>query len=256
MNLKNQEEVKNLGKVLLEIGTLLMSNGASTARIRMTVDRIAHSFGYNADMLITHRALTLSISDDENNQLYNNLKRTSPHGVNFKLVSGISRMSWRIVQQNWSIEQINEDLKRLQALPHYPRIIILSFVSLAGASFCRLAGGNAIEMLIAFVATFAGLFARQEVLKKKFNPYIGVLVGATVSALISGSFSLIGPDFPFEHGFATSVLYLIPGSPLIHSFTDLIEGNTLNGILRWAHGLIIAFMIALGLTISIYIYHI
>ncbi|MFZ4456726.1 MAG: threonine/serine ThrE exporter family protein [Bacteroidales bacterium] len=256
MKLKNQEEVKDLGKLLLEIGTLLMSNGASTARIRMTVDRIANSFGYNADMLITHRALTLALRDADHNQVYNNLKRTSPHGVNFKLVSGISRMSWRIVQQGWTIEQINEDLKRLQALPHYPRIIVLSFVSLAGASFCRLAGGNAIEMLIAFVATFVGLFARQEFLKKKFNPYIAVLVGATVSALISGSFSLIGPDFPFEHGFATSVLYLIPGIPLIHSFTDLIEGNTLNGILRWAHGLIIAFMIALGLSISIYLYHI
>lgn len=256
MELKDQEEVKELGKVLLEIGTLLMSNGASTARIRMTVDRIANSFGYSADMLITHRALTLALSDNDHNQVYNNLKRTSPHGVNFKLVSGISRMSWKIVKEGWNIAQINTDLKRLQSLPHYPRIIVLSFVSLAGASFCRLAGGNAIEMLIAFAATFAGLFVRQEVLKKRFNPYIAVLAGATVSALISGAFSFVGSDFPFEHGFATSVLYLIPGVPLIHSFTDLIEGNTLNGILRWAHGLIIAFMIALGLSIAIYLYHI
>lgn len=256
MKLKNTEEVKDLGKVLLEIGTLLMSNGASTARIRMTVDRVAQSFGYNADMLITHRALTLALRDNDDNQVYNNLKRTSPHGVNFKLVSGISRMSWRIVQQKWTIAQINEDLKRLQALPHYPRIIVLSFVSLAGASFCRLAGGEWIEMLIAFVATFAGLFARQEALKKKFNPYLCILLGSTVSTIIAGSFSLIGPDFPYEHGFATSVLYLIPGIPLIHSFTDLLEGNTLNGLLRGAHGMIIACMIAIGLLISIYLYHI
>lgn len=256
MKLQTNSEINELGKVLLQISTLLMSNGASTSRIRMTVDRISHTFGYNADMLITHRVITLSLSDNENNQLYHNQKRGLPHAVNFKLVSGISRMSWKIVRQDWSIDDIKLDLKRLLALPHYPRIIVLTFVSLAGASFCRLAGGDYLEMIIAFVATFAGLFARQEALKKKFNPYIGVLVGSTVSTLVAGSFSLIGGGFPFEHGFATSVLYLIPGIPLINSFTDLIDGNTLNGLLRWAHGLIIAFMIALGLTISIYIYHI
>jgi len=251
-----QEEISELGSVLLEIGSLLMSSGATTSRIRLTIDRIAASFGLSADMLVTHRALTLSLSDSHHNQLYNNLKRTSPHGVNFKLVSGISRMSWRIAENKWSIEDIKTDLSRLKGLPHYPRWIVLTFVSLAGASFCRLAGGDYIEMAVAFMATFIGLFTRQEALKKGFNPYLAVFFGAANASLISGFFTLFDFGINTEHAFATSVLFLIPGIPLINTFSDLFDGNILNGILRWIHGLIIAFMIALGLLVAIYLYQI
>jgi uncharacterized membrane protein YjjP (DUF1212 family) len=256
MNLRTEKEIQELGNLLLEIGSLLMSSGASTARIRITVDRIAKAFGYNADLFVTHRALTLALSDSNHEQQFNSLKRTSPHGVNFKLVSGISRMSWRVVKNKWTIQQIKDDLARLQALPHYPRWIVLTFVSLAGASFCSLAGGNWVEMLITYLATFIGLFIRQEALKKKFNPYLSVFFGATAASLVSGFFTRVGLDIPVEHAFATSVLFLIPGIPLINTFTDLIDGNILNGMLRWIHGLFIAFMIALGLLIAIYIYQI
>ncbi len=251
-----QEEISELGSVLLEIGSLLMSSGATTARIRLTVDRIAASFGLSADMLVTHRALTLALSDSNHNQLYNNLKRTSPHGVNFKLVSGISRMSWRIAESHWTIDEIKADLTRLKGLPHYPRWIVLTFVSLAGASFCRLAGGDYVEMAVAFMATFIGLFTRQEALKKGFNPYLAVFFGAATASLVSGFFTLFDLGITTEHAFATSVLFLIPGIPLINTFSDLFDGNILNGMLRWIHGLIIAFMIALGLLVAIYLYQI
>jgi uncharacterized membrane protein YjjP (DUF1212 family) len=57
-----------------------------------------------------------------------------------------------------------------------------------------------------------------------------------------------------EHSFATSVLFLVPGVPFINAFTDLIDGNILNGLVRGMNGLLIAFMIALGLLCAMYIY--
>jgi uncharacterized membrane protein YjjP (DUF1212 family) len=59
-----------------------------------------------------------------------------------------------------------------------------------------------------------------------------------------------------EHAFATSVLFLIPGVPLINSFSDLIDGNLQNGIVRGLNGLIISFVIALGLLTTVLIYQI
>ena len=255
MNEEIENNVQTIGTLLLDIGAVLMSSGASSSRIRITVDRISKAFGYKVDVFITHRALTLTLRDDKNVQMYNSMKRTSAHGVNFTLVSGISRMSWRIVEENWTVEQVQADLARLQLLPHYPRLVVLSFVSLAGASFCRLVGGDAIEMTIAFLATFVGLFVRQEAVKLRFNPYFAVLFGAVTAAMLAGGFTRLGNGFEVEHAFAASVLFLIPGIPLINTFTDLIDGNILNGILRLIHGLLIAFMIALGLLIAITVFH-
>lgn len=250
----HSREIREIGSMLLETGALLMSSGANTTRIRITVNRIAEAFGYNADLFITQRALTLTLSHEENEELFSSLKRTSPHGVNFRVVSGISRMSWRVVEEKWNINQINQELQRLTSLPHYPRFILLMLVSLAGASFCRLSGGNFVEMGITFLATFAGLFVRQEAVKRRFNPYICIYFASLTASLVSGGFIKSGLDITLEHAFATSVLFLIPGIPLINSFSDLIDGNTLNGLLRGMQGLMIAFCIALGLLTAISIY--
>ena len=247
-------EINQIGKLLLEIGALLMSSGANTARIRITVNRIAQAFGYSAELFITHRALTLTLNDRSHADVFSSTKRTSPHGVNFKVVSGISRMSWRVVEESWSIAAIRTELKRLSALPHYPRWLVLVMVALSGASFCRLAGGSPGAMAIVFIASLLGLLVRQQTHRHEFNPYLCVYFSATTAALISGAFLKFAAAGRLEQAFATSVLFLIPGVPLINTFSDCVDGNFLNGLSRFAHGLFISFCIALGLLSAIGLY--
>ncbi|WP_212733418.1 threonine/serine exporter family protein [Sunxiuqinia elliptica] len=251
-----EEMINKLCKLLLEIGALLMSSGANSSRIRITITRIANSYGYNAELLITHRALMLTLFDEEKDYFFSRLKRTSPHGANFKMVSGISRMSWKIVEEKWDLNQIQQELERLKSLPHYSRLTTLLMVGLAGASFCRLFGGSYIDMLIAFSATVAGLFIRQEAVKKAFNPYLAIFFAALSSSVIAGATVKLQLGTHPDFAFATSVLYLIPGIPLINSLSDLLDGNLMNGIVRGMNGLIIALSIAAGLLCAILMYNI
>lgn len=252
-------EVKSsqeLSKILLEVGTLLMASGANTSRIRITISRIANAYGFNTELLVTHRALMLTVSDDKNDYFESSLKRTLPHGANFRMVSGISKMSWKVVEESWNYEQIWNEINRLKSLSHYPRPIILLTVALAGASFCRLFGGGVVEMIVAFVATCIGLIVRQEAVKRNFNAYLCIFAASLVSCLIAGAAVKFNIGTEPEHAFATSVLYLIPGIPLINSLSDLLDGNIMNGIVRGTNGLIIAFAIAFGMLCSILIYNI
>jgi uncharacterized membrane protein YjjP (DUF1212 family) len=253
---KSEKELKEIGLMLLDIGALLMSSGASTARVRNTVNRISGTFGFQADMFITHRALMLTVHDEENVNYFSSVKRISPHGINFKLVSGISRMSWKVVEENWDVQKIRNDLDRLIILPHYPRWLVLLMIGVSGASFCRLFGGGAIEMLISFLSTIIGLFIRQHSLKLNFNPYLCVFFASLAASLISGlSIKLAIGNSP-EIAFTASVLFLIPGVPLINMFSDIIDGNLMNGLIRGLNGLIISFAIALGLLTTMIIYQI
>lgn len=245
-------DIKELGETLLRVGSYLMSSGANSRRIRMTIERISGAFDCTVELLITHRALMLSISDVNEKYFHSSLKRTSPHGVNFRIVSGISLMSWKVLDEKWSIDQINKEIDRLIALPHFPRLVVLSTVALAGASFCRLSGGNYVDMLVTFVATFIGLYVRQEAVKRKFNPYMCVFFAAFTSAFISALFVKFVEGIQIN-AFSTSVLYLIPGVPLINSFSDFIDGNLMNGMVRLANGLTISLSIAIGLMGAMYI---
>ncbi len=182
------------------------------------------------------------------------MKRSSPPGVNFTLLTGISHLSWLVVEEKLTISEINEELSRLTALPHYPRLVILVLVGLAGSSFCRVAGGEALDMLTVFIATFIGLFVRQETTKIGYNSYMCIYFAAFTASLIAGATVKFGMGYTHEQAFATSVLYLIPGVPLINTFSDLIEGNLQNAIIRGMSGLSISFAIGLGLLTSMFIY--
>jgi len=256
MILSKKDKINDLCQILLEVGALLMETGANTFRIRVTVKRIASAFGFHAELLITHRALMLTIYNEDSTEFFSRLKQTSSHHVNFKMVSGLSRMSWHIVDENWDLDMVRKELDRLKAGAHYPRLVTLTMVALAGASFCRLFGGESVEMLIAFVATFVGLFVRQETTKRSFNPYICIFSAAFVSSIISGASVYFQLSENAEFAFATSVLYLIPGIPLINSLIDLLDGNIINSVVRGINGLTISFSIALGLLGAILIYNI
>lgn len=243
-----------LGEMLLEIGSLLMVSGANTERIKVTIDRIASAFGCFSDLLVTNHALMLTLTYPDNHKVFTSVKWVPGMHLNFNLVSDISTMSWQIVLEKWTVERVNQEIQALNRKPLYPRYLVLLLVALAGASFCRLFGGNLTEMVAVFVATFCGLYVRQEAIKLKFNFYVSIFFASATASLVAGCYFYFHPAEVFSHAFSTSVLFLIPGVPMIHAISDLLDGNTLNGVTRGVNVLIMAFAIALGLMVALLTY--
>jgi len=242
-----------LGEMLLEIGSLLIVSGANTERVKVTIIRIANAFECESDLMITNHALMITVR--YNDKAFTSVKWVPNMHLNFNLISDISAMSWKIVEEKWSVERINNELKVLNRAALYPRFLVLFLVSLAGSAFCRLSGGEISEMVVCFLGTFLGLYVRQETMKLKFNFYLCIFFAALTSSFLVGAYSHFNPNAEFIHALSTSVLFLIPGVPMINSFSDLIDGNILNGTTRGVNVLVIAFAISLGLMVSLLIFN-
>ncbi len=255
MNNEFIEDPGALGPLLLETGMALLRAGASSSRIVLTTRRIAAAYNLDTHIDLGPRIFSVTLLDREHDTVFSGTRgMSSAPGVNSKIISGISRMSWSITENPWTFDQIRAELKRLMGLSHYPKLLVLSVVGLAGASFCYTFGGNPIQMVLVFLATFIGLFVKQELIKKAFNPYIVTYLSASTAALTIALFWRFGLDTSFEQAFATSVLFLIPGVPLFTSVVDMIDGYILNGIERGINALMHAFAIALGLATLMYIF--
>lgn len=252
--MKTNQDLRSAGHLLLEVGNLLMCSGANTARVRITINRMAEALNYKVSLFITHRALMLTISDELEESFLSSLKRIAPHGANFKIISAISQLSYRIQPEKMTLDHIQQEVVRISRLPAYPRLLILFSVALASAAFCKLFGGNYFEMLIAFVASFAGMYVRQQSARAHYNQYLTIFFASLTASFIAGSVAHFYPPVLLEHSFVASVLFLIPGVPLINTFSDMIDGNILNGILRGVHGLLVALAITMGMLIPIIIY--
>lgn len=249
-------EAKQLGALLLDIGISLLNSGASCSRIRITMTRFASIYRYVPHISVGPKSVSLTLNDKNGITVFNGIRSTAAQGVDFKIISAVGRLSWATAKEKLSVQELKRKFCTLAVSIHYPRIIILCFVSVAGAAFCYTFGGTRIEMLITFGATFCGLFVKQQLIRNSFNPYICTYVAAVVASLFTATFRMAGLAITLENAFSTCVLFLIPGVPLINSFTDLIDGNILNGIVRGVNALLHALAIAFGLVTTMLLYNV
>jgi uncharacterized membrane protein YjjP (DUF1212 family) len=173
---------------LLDVGIALLQAGANNGRIRIAMSELAAVYHYSPQITIGYHSISLALNDKDGNTLFNDVRSISAHGINFTVISGMSRLGLMAAEKGWSVQELQKEFITCQAPGHYPRLVILFFVSVAGAAFCYTFGGGYIEMAIAFSATFCGLFVKQQLTKSHFNPYIITYIAALVSLLFYRSF--------------------------------------------------------------------
>ena len=92
---------------------------------------------------------------------------------------------------------------------------------------------------------------KQRMQAKGFNHYV-IFIASAFAASMYASVAMIF-DTTSEVAIATSVLYLIPGVPLINGVIDIVEGHVLNGIARLTSALMLIVCIAVGLSCTLMI---
>ena len=248
-------ESKDLGPLLLDVGVSLLKAGASCSRTRITMLKFADGYDYEPQIMIGPKSVSLSLNDKDGFTVFNGIRAIAAQGINFTIVSAISRLSRTAAEKKFTIHELRKELTKCTVAHHYPRIIVLCFVSLAGAAFCYTFGGSFIEMIITFGATFFGLFTKQKLGRYNFNPYFCTSAAAVVASFFTAILHVAGIGDSPVHAFSACVLFLVPGVLLINSFTDLIDGNTMNGTVRGINALMHAMAIALGLATTIIIFN-
>lgn len=246
--------LRELSNFLLDFATTLMSAGVHTSRVVRNVTRIAGSFGYEAEMTIFQRHITLNILHSQDDSVRRTSLRTIRAGAfNFDTISSLSALSWSAHDNHLTLYELREQFNRIVSRPRISRWWVLMLVSFANASFCRLFGGDPWAMGLVFVATLIGFFVRQEMSMRHVNHLAVFIVSAFVASMIAsaGVWAALG-ETP-ETALGTSVLFLIPGVPLINSIIDLLEGFVLMGISRAVNALSLIICIALGLSATLLI---
>lgn len=238
-------------EVLLEIGTLLLESGAHCERINRNIQRIAAISPYKVEMLLSFTAISISVSDRNNpeNTITTN-RRINHHGVHFGVLTDSSLLTWQLFDKKISFHELADSIKDLRNTPKYPVWLVRFFIGIACSCLCMIAGGDWINGSFAFIASFTGLIIRQTMIKKGFNVMVSITCSSFVTTSIAGLNVLFNlGDFPTS-SIATSVLFLIPGVPLINSIIDLIEGYIPTGLARGAFGGFILLCIAVGMFLS------
>lgn len=247
-------KLKKTANLLLEISTLLMVSGANTNRVNLSIERFASALNVRASSLISHKTIIMTLFDNETNLSCTKVQNVPTYIINFSIISAISKSSWSALSESWTIDQIAEEIGEIKNQKRYPNFIVLIAVSMAGAGFCNIFSGDYLNMTVAFLSTFMGLLIFQKTHRFKYNIYFRIFLGSFIASICASLGIIYNIGAYPQTALATSILFLVPGVALINSFTDLLDNNILNGMVRFTTGLMIVLAMAIGLFVAMYIF--
>lgn len=242
---------EQFAKLVLDTGEILIASGAHCGRIHRNIKRFADRWNFNVDLFISFTILSVTVtdkSDPENTTTRN--RQSVANGVHFGKLTEISLLTWKVLETKLTINETEDKLNQIKTLCNHNIWLIRIGIGIACASLCILAGGDYIDGFITFIASLIGLFIRQTIIAKRFNQMIAILSAAFATTMISGMDMYFQLGKSPETAVATSVLYLIPGVPLINCVIDLFEGYIPTAIARGTFGGFVLICMAVGMLLS------
>jgi len=243
--------IEQIADLLTDIACELMAAGAHTMRIIQNVSRMAETFGYNVDLSVFQLSIMMTLTNKaEASKRMTIIKKTRHLALNFTIVSDLSALSWDTFDKKLAYPDIVNRFQTIIVQKRMSRWLVLVLVSIANASFCALFKGDLFAIGFVLVATLIGYLLRQEMAKRHINLLVIFTSSAFVASFIAGLGYVLHLGTTPEIAFASSVLFLIPGVPLINSMLDIIEGHILTGIARLINASSLIVCIAIGLFSS------
>lgn len=239
--------------LLTEIGEMMITSGAHTARIIRNLERIAKGLGYHCELVLTYTGIVISVYKENKFKAHTLARTVKSKGLNFETISEISILSWDVLENKIPISEIKSTLKQIKEKKVYSDIELYAFAPFASVALCMLFDGDWLQSLIVYFSTLFGYYARRTLMLKHHNHIFAFFIGATISTLF---IHLTGVVFNIQikEALVVSVLYLIPGAVMINAFIDYLEGYFESGTARFIYSFMLVLMIAFGFFTSTMIF--
>ena len=230
--------------------TTLLACGTQTSRVDRNAQRIAASYGFSVDIAMFSRHVMITVSESPSGGSKTAVCTIPPGGPNFSRVAALNALGWRIVDERLSLREAWRDFESIMALPSVSPLRLRLLVACANAAFCRLFEGDAVAMAFVFLATFAGFLVRQKLTAFGLDHKVIFIVSAFAASLIAAPAVVWQLGSTPQTALGVSVLFLIPGIPLINAMHDMLDGHILMGIARAVQAGVLIACIAVGLSLT------
>ena len=255
--------------LLLRTGQILMESSADTSRVKRNMERTAAYLGLpkeNLHMNIDYYMLQVNVSDEYHS--FSKMQRCDKHVINMLAIQEISKLSWRAIQKDYSLDKYEEELEKIANGKHYYKDWMIAIgAGLACGGFCIQFGCDWTAFFYASIAAILGNRLRMFLNHSGSNLYANFAVAAFVSTILAWLSSFLStptvqaalPEFlrpilftetPW-HPLLACALYIVPGVPLINAVNDLLDNHINTGLVRAMNTLLIVIAMSFGIMLAI-----
>lgn len=241
--------------LLLQFGELMLRAGSTAIRTREWLGVAAHRMGLDdisAILALDSIVITIRRADER----CTGIREVRPPNIDATKIRELERLAATIDLET-PPNIIAAELARIEKTRHrFSRAFIVAAIGAASGAFAFLNGSGVLEVIAAGIGGGAGQALRSGLSRWQVSQFgVAALCAVGASGTYVLSITLAGrmgfAATPHAAGFMSSVLFLVPGFPLIASLFDLMLLQTAAALGRFAYGMMILLGVAFGLSIVI-----
>ncbi len=241
----------------LEAGKLLLENGAEIFRVEDTIYRICRHFGLtSASAFVLSNGIFLTSGDEEEKEAqFAKVLLIPVNGANLGRVAAVNQLSRQIEHGDYTLEQVREELKRIQNMPDFPEKLQIAAAGFSGACFSHLFGGGWSDALCT-VGIGALLYLYLiKIGKPHFSKIVCNIVGSAWVTFLSILCHRLLPGTHLESMLIGGIVIMVPGVAFTNAIRDMADGDYISGSVRMLDAVLVFFCIAMGVGFMMAIYN-
>lgn len=249
--LTREQLIRHKLDLLLRTGQLLVESAADTNRIMRNMKRTAAFLGLPEEHLhiyVQYNMLMVNLSDDEHS--FTKFQRCDKHGINMTTISLISKLSWKAIREDYSIEQYAEELEAIAKRPrNYTANQVAIGTGFACGGFCIQFGCDWIAFFYASLAAAIGMRLKGLLVEKGVNVYMSIAISAFISTVVAWATGFL-PAWTSTplHPLLACALFIVPGVPLINFVDDMLDNYIQVGLTRAINTFLMIVAMSFGIA--------
>lgn len=231
---------------ILDIGQMLLSNGADVNRVEDTTMRLSAAFEFRdcqVHAINSSIILTLTTPDDA---IITRARRIKRIDTDLDKVDELNNLSRRICGGMKDMNSISAEMERIRSSAPYPPYMMYFAYAISAAFFTLFFGGSRLDMLYSVPIALILRFAKVELNKFNDNKMVDNIILSAILTFIALIGQRLLPSLHSDLIIIGDIMLLIPGLAFCNSIHDMVMGDTISGVLSMFDAVLRALSIAIG----------
>lgn len=235
----------------VEIGDMMLRNGAEIYRTEDTVKRILEAYQIEEfDVYVLSNGIFASANEGSSDAC--SMVRQVPLGdVNLGKIAAINQLTRDICSEVCSPAQARKRLEECQQDQLYPTWFIILCCGLGSAGFCYLFGGDVLDCLFTIPIGMLERYLLLTLVHYKTSKSLTNVICSAFATMLSFLVIWSGLALHQDKIIIGTIMPLFPGIALTTSIRDFYNSDYLSGTIHLIDALLTALCISVGVCLSI-----
>lgn len=243
-----QSEEALLG-CILDIGEVLLTSGAEVMRVEDTVTRLCSAYGFTkSDVFTITSSMVITVRTPAGRTM-TQTRRIYRQNVNLDRVAKANALSRQLCCAPLPKQALEEAIRQLKTSPAYSFWVQEALYAVVSAAFCLFFGGSWLDAVAAFLSgTLLHLVIRL-IDRLHMNDILHCMLASFLTGLSVVALGFCGLAQNPDKVIIGNIMLLIPGLQFTSSIRDMINGDTLSGLLGFCQAILKAAAVAIGFAL-------